>query len=138
MSRLSGPLLDRIDVHVGVPPVEVAALTATGRAESSREVRARVSAARRLQRERFERGLVSQPLNVALSPAELDAVAALDAEGSRLLRRAVNELGLSARAFVRIRRVARSIADLERAERVGPAHVEEAIQGRMLDHPVVG
>jgi magnesium chelatase family protein len=133
LSRLSGPLLDRIDVHVSVPPVDIAALAGDFRAESSAVVRARVCAARAIQRERFRRGLVSQPLNAALSPSELDAVAPLDAKGRRRLTAAAKRLGLSARAYVRIRRVARTVADLEGDSDVCPRHIDEAVDGRMLD-----
>ena len=131
-ARLSGPLLDRIDVHVLVPPVEVSALTSPSRAESSADVRARVATARDVQRAR------GSGLNATLSSSELERVAPLDAESRRMLEAAVAQLGLSARAFVRIRRVARTIADLEGAKGVRSAHVAEAIQGRLLDRDVLG
>jgi len=130
--------LDRIDVHVSVPPVEVSALTSGAKAESSAQVRSRVCATRSLQRERCRAGLTSQPLNAALSANELDEVAALEEDARRLLHDAIQSLGLSARAFVRVRRVARTIADLEGEPHVRAAHVSEAIQGRMLDREVLG
>jgi len=133
LSRLSGPLLDRIDVHVPVPPVDIGALAGGFRAESSAVVRARVCAARAIQRDRLRRGLVSQPVNSALSPSELDAVAPLDTKGRRRLAAAAKRLGLSARAYVRIRRVARTVADLEGEPDVAPRHIDEAVNGRMLD-----
>jgi magnesium chelatase family protein len=132
-SRLSGPLLDRIDIHVAVPPVDVTALTSGMRGESSAAVRSRVAAARLRQRDRFAAGAVAAPLNSQLGAGDLDRVGALEADAKRLLESAVAQLGLSARAFVRIRRVARTIADLEGAAEVGAPHVAEAIQGRLLD-----
>ncbi len=134
-ARLSGPLLDRLDVHVLVPPVEVAALSAGKPGEDSASVAARVSEARGAQRERRLQGQVSVGCNAELSGSELDRVAPLDAEGQRLLERAVEQLGLSARAWVKARRLARTIADLARERQVRRAHVAEAIQLRLLDRP---
>lgn len=135
-SRLSGPLLDRLDLHVAVPPVEVAALTSTTRAESSDAVRDRVVLARSLQRERSRALGLSAPLNAALSMSDLEKVVELDQKTRRLLEAAMNRLGLSARAYAKILRVARSIADLEREPRVRAPHVAEAIQGRLLDREI--
>jgi magnesium chelatase family protein len=137
-ARLSGPLLDRIDIHVAVPPVDVTALTSSSRGESSAAVRSRVASARGRQHQRFEQDLVTAPLNSQLSASELERVGDLDREGKRLLEAAVTQLGLSARAFVRIRRVARTIADLEGSDELGAAHVAEAIQGRLLDRQSLG
>jgi magnesium chelatase family protein len=136
-ARLSGPLVDRLDIHVSVPPVEVSALTRSGGGESSAGVRARVAQARAVQRERAARLGLSTSLNAALTGAELERVAALDRDGRRLIEAAVEKLGLSARAFVKVRRVARTIADLEGEERVRAPHVAEAIQGRLLDREVM-
>jgi magnesium chelatase family protein len=133
LARLSGPLVDRLDVHVAVPPVEMPALAARGRAESSAVVRERVSRARAIQAERCERGRVSAPYNAALSLSELEQVANLGPAAAKLLAAAVRQLGLSARAFLRVLRVARSIADLEAASDVREEHVAEAVQGRLLD-----
>lgn len=138
LARLSGPLLDRIDVHVSVPPVEVRALARAANGESSATVRARVLLARARQWTRQQRGEVSHPTNATLSLAELDRVAALDAEGRALIDRAVHQLGLSARAYVRVLRVARTIADLEDRDTVRATHVAEAIQGRMLEAEGLG
>jgi magnesium chelatase family protein len=135
-SRLSGPLIDRLDIHVSVPPVEVSALTRSGGGESSADVRARVTRARELQRQRAAKLGVSTNVNATLTGAELEAVAALDRDGRRLVEAAVDKLGLSARAFVKVRRVARTIADLEGEERVRVPHVAEAIQARLLDREV--
>lgn len=135
-ARLSGPLIDRLDIHVAVPPVEVAALTAAHRAESSEDVRARVALARTIQRDRAARLGLSSTANATLTRSELETVSPLDREARRLIAAAVEKLGLSARAFVKVLRVARSIADLEGQERVRASHVAEAIQGRLLDREV--
>jgi magnesium chelatase family protein len=135
-ARLSGPLIDRLDIHVSVPPVDVTALTAARHGESSEAVRARVSRARETQRRRREKLEVSARFNAALSNAELERVAELGRDARRLLELAVNKLGLSARAFVKVLRVARTIADLEDDERIRQPHVAEAIQGRLLDREV--
>jgi magnesium chelatase family protein len=136
-SRLSGPLVDRLDIHVAVPPVEVSALTRSGGGESSADVRARVARARETQRARTARLGASARVNAALSGTELERVAALDRDGRRLIEAAVEKLGLSARAFVKVLRVARTIADLEGEAKVRAPHVAEAIQGRLLDREVV-
>lgn len=132
--RISGPLLDRIDLHVDVPTVPSAALPAAGTAEPSRVVRDRVRAARRRQ---LERAIgIGQPgarLNSRLKGAALRRACSVDAAGRRLLADAVEKLGLSARAHDRILRVARSIADLEPSERILTAHLAEAVQYRALD-----
>lgn len=136
LARLSGPLLDRIDIHVSVPPVDVMALTSGVHAESSAEVRARVSRARAVQAARQRNGLTVRALNAALSPAELETVAPLDREGRQLIESAMTNLGLSARAYVRVLRVARTLADLEESEQVSEPHVRAAINGRLFDHEI--
>jgi len=136
-ARLSGPLIDRLDIHVAVPPVEVAALTGARHGESSADVRARVTRARSLQRQRADALGLSARVNSTLSGSELERVAPIEREFKRLMELAVDKLGLSARAFVKVLRVARTIADLEGVERVRQPHVAEAIQGRLLDREVV-
>jgi len=131
-ARLSGPLLDRFDVHVGVAPVEASALTGSEQAESTCEVRKRVMAARSMQAARFAAGITSSPTNSALTLADLQEITRR-AETRALLEHAMADLGLSARAFVRILRVARTLADLEGSERVVTKHVREAMLGRLTD-----
>jgi magnesium chelatase family protein len=132
-AKMSGPLLDRIDVHVVLPPVEVAALQSTTRGESSAAVRARVEGARSIQAARRARGEVSASTNASLSSRDLERVAILCASGARLLSAAMERLALSARAYGKVLRVARTIADLEGASSPLPGHVAEAIGLRVLD-----
>jgi magnesium chelatase family protein len=124
--RLSGPLLDRVDLHVDVPRVEYEKLAADSIAESSAAVRERVEAARQRQWARFEGSRVAS--NAEMGIRELKLHCGLDAAGEALLKAAVQRLGLSARAYHRVLKVARTIADLAASERIGPGHLAEAIQ----------
>jgi magnesium chelatase family protein len=126
--RISGPLLDRIDIHLEVPRVAYEQLSAKRAGEPSAAVRARVEAARAAQAARF----AGTPLltNADMGPRELEQHAAPDAAGEGLLRAAVRQLHLSARSYHRVLKLARTIADLAGAERVGAAHVAEALQYR--------
>jgi magnesium chelatase family protein len=132
-ARLSGPLLDRIDVHVVLPPVAVTALQSAKAGEATAEVRSRVARAREVQRARFEGGQVSAPTNAALRSRDLDRVAKLSDPGMRMLSKALERMSLSARAYGKVLRVARTIADLDGATAVAPAHIAEAIGARILD-----
>lgn len=131
--KLSGPLLDRLDVHVFLPPVDVRTLSRDGDSEASARVRERVVAARERQLERWRTGITSRRTNGELPLSELKSIAALESASRRLLETAATQLGLSARAFVKVLRVARTIADLEGKDAVAGTHVSEAIQGRILD-----
>ncbi len=135
-SRLSGPLLDRLDLQLAVPAVPWRELAADRRGEPSAAVAARVEAARAVQAERF-RG-VAAGCNGEMGSAELRRWAVLDGEPRRLLEHAARTLGLSARAWHRIQRVARTIADLAGAERLAAVHVAEAIAYRGLDRAEPG
>lgn len=132
-ARLSGPLLDRIDLHVALPPVDVAHLQGAARGEASAAVRERVMAARAAQSARAREGAVASRTNGGLSSRELERVAAPDDAGTRLLGEAMERLGLSARAYGKVLRVARTIADLDGSEAVRALHVAEAIQARVMD-----
>jgi magnesium chelatase family protein len=132
LNRISGPLLDRIDIHIEVVPVHYDKLADTGRTESSSAVRERVVRARAVQARRFEhyRGIYS---NSQMSASMQRKYCQLDEAGGRLLRTAMEIRGLSARAYDRILKVARTIADLDDSEHLRPEHLSEAINYRNLD-----
>jgi len=125
--RLSGPILDRIDLHLTVHRVEMSQLTDWTPGESSATVRQRVIRARERQTRRFaEHPIVTS--NAEMRAAELRAYCALDAASASLLRNAIERFGLSARAYHRVLRVARTIADLADSEQIEQVHVAEAVQ----------
>jgi len=131
VAKISGPLLDRIDIHIDVPAVRYKELRGAAPVEGSAEVRARVAAARARQLERF-RGL--KIYSNAQMPARLiRQVCEIDTESEKLLENAITRLGLSARAHDRILKVARTIADLDSSDRIQPKHLSEAVQYRTLD-----
>ena len=130
LSHISGPLLDRLDLHVEVPPVEFGELSGRG-GESSAAVRARVNKARSIQLERYRDSGIS--CNARLTPSLLRQYCILSAEAESLLEGAFRSMGLSARAYERILKVARTIADLDGSEHLETAHVAEAVQYRTLD-----
>jgi magnesium chelatase family protein len=132
MAKISGPLLDRIDIHIEVQPVEHRELAASRRGEPSAVIRQRVIAARARQAERFA-GRAGVFKNADMGPRELEQFCALDGHGRSLLEAAMNRLGLSARAYDRILKVARTIADLDGSPSITPVHLSEAIQYRSLD-----
>ncbi len=131
MSRLSGPLLDRIDIHLEVPAVTYRDLTSKADGTSSATMRAQVEAARRRQVQRF--GPESTMANATMRTRELKAHCHMDEACQLLMKQGMEELGLSARAFDKVRRVSRTIADLEGTEEIQANHVSEAIQYRLLD-----
>lgn len=131
MTRISGPLMDRIDMHIEVPAVPFQELSGSADGTGSAAMRAQVNQARQVQRQRF--GQDNHRLNSRMTTRQLRRHCVLDAEGKGLLQQAMEELGLSARAHDRILRVARTIADLEASPIIRPAHVMEAISYRSLD-----
>lgn len=133
-NRISGPLLDRIDIQVQVPAVPYRNLKQTVRGECSEVVRGRVQSARDRQRERFEQG---PHCNARMQPADLRKHCKLDSAGHELLENVVDRLGMSARAYDRILKVARTIADLDGTNELQSQHIAEAIQYRMLDRDKV-
>ena len=132
LGRISGPLLDRIDLHVEVPPVKFREMTGERTGETSAAIRERVIAARERQIIRFK-GKPKITCNARMGPKELKAACALDETTNELLRLAMTDLNLSARAYDRILKVARTIADLAAAESISAEHISEAIQYRSLD-----
>jgi magnesium chelatase family protein len=131
-ARISGPLLDRIDIQIEVPAVPYQALASTQLAEASAQIRARVEEARRIQERRFSK-YPRTSANAVMDVPELRAFCQLDATCQNLLRNAIDKLGLSARAYNRILKVARTIADLGGREAIAAEHMAEAIQYRSLD-----
>ena len=131
VSRISGPLLDRVDIQVEVPAVKYAELAAETTGEPSAHVQERVEAARQIQHERFIGTIIHA--NAGMQPKQIREYCKVDDQAQDLLRVAINQLGLSARAYDRILKVARTIADLDRNPNIEPVHVSEAIQYRSLD-----
>lgn len=132
-ARVSGPLLDRIDIHVEVPALPVSDLSRTERSESSASIRARVEAARAIQAARFRNCPFSAKVNANMAQSQIRQYCALSRELELLLEGAMESLGLSARAWDRILKVARTIADLDGAESIAENHLLEAINYRSLD-----
>ncbi|MFY8065254.1 MAG: YifB family Mg chelatase-like AAA ATPase [Flavobacterium sp.] len=132
LSKISGPLLDRIDIHIEVTPVPFDKLTETRKGESSIEIRKRVTSAREIQSKRFF-AFESIHYNAQMSTKQIREFCALDEISLQLLKTAMERLNLSARAFDRILKVSRTIADLENSEIVNSNHIAEAIQYRSLD-----
>jgi magnesium chelatase family protein len=132
MSKISGPLLDRIDIHIEVTPVPFEKLSDDRKAESSVDIRKRVTAARELQSERFK-DLEKVHYNAQMSSKQIREFCKLDENSKQLLKTAMERLNLSARAYDRILKVSRTIADLEASPEITGAHISEAIQYRSLD-----
>ncbi len=131
LARVSGPLLDRLDLHIEVPPVEFDELASASGAESSASIRRRVNAARKIQNERFRGTGVT--CNARITPDLLHESCPMSEKAQSLLKTAFEKLGLSARAYDRVLKVCRTIADLDGSETIEPRHVAEAVQYRTLD-----
>ncbi len=131
MNKLSGPLLDRIDIHVEVQKVEFEQLTEKRKGEKSEDIRKRVLIAREIQNERYKDLSISY--NAQIGSRELEQFCELDDASFNLIKMAMEKLNLSARAYDRILKVARTIADLEESESILSHHISEAIQYRSLD-----
>jgi magnesium chelatase family protein len=132
VSKISGPLLDRIDIHIDMPAVKYRELRSDSGGESSETIRCRVISARQRQLRRYAGEKIY--CNAQMSPRQIRKYCEISAECERLLETAMSRLGLSARAHDRILKVGRTIADLEASEQIQTAHVSEAIQYRSLDH----
>jgi len=133
-SKISGPLMDRIDIHMEVPPVPFKDLSSAEGGQTSREILERVKKARGIQRERFQKMKIHT--NTDMGSRHIRQFCALDAESSDLMERAMERLGLSARAHSRILKISRTIADLEGSPDIRAHHVAEAIQYRTLDRRI--
>lgn len=131
-NRISGPLLDRIDIHVEVPAVNYEELSSAQKGEASSEIRARVIKARRVQQDRFKSSRKVH-CNAAMRAKDVAKYCELEDDAKQLLKMAITDLNFSARAYDRILKVARTIADLDESETIRNAHVSEAIQYRSLD-----
>jgi len=132
LNKISGPLLDRIDLHVEVTPVAFSELSSQKMSENSEAVRARVITAREIQSKRFE-GDEGVYCNAQMGSKKLKEICVISQVGANLLKTAMDRLNLSARAYDRILKVARTIADLAGSEDIKPEHLAEAIQYRSLD-----
>ena len=131
LNKISGPLLDRIDIHIEVTPVAFSELSSERTTEKSEVVRERVIRARRVQERRYEGK--EMHCNAQMSSQQLRQICRIDATGQALLQKAMERLGLSARAYDRILKVARTIADLADSSDIRTEHLAEAIQYRSLD-----
>ena len=131
LSKISGPLLDRIDLHIEVAPVEYSDLSSKANEENSQTIRERIAKVREIQQKRFEGTEIT--CNAQITPALLQKFCPLDDGASTMLENAFNKMGLSARAYDRILKVARTVADLDGAEVIGKTHIAQAIQYRSLD-----
>ena len=136
LNRISGPMLDRLDLHIEVPPVEYEELRDTASGESSATIRERVNRARAIQNERYKGTGVT--CNARLTPALLKKHCVLSDAAAKLLQASFDSLGMSARAYDRILKVARTVADLAGSENIEIEHISEAIQFRSLDRKYWG
>jgi len=133
-SKISGPLMDRIDIHMEVPPVPFRDLASGESGQSSSEILERVKKARRIQGERFKKMKIHT--NAGMSSRHIRQFCILDGESNDLMEKAMDRLGLSARAHSRILKISRTIADLDKTPHIGAHHVAEAIQYRTLDRRI--
>ncbi len=136
LSRVSGPMLDRLDIHVEVPPVDFEALKSKGNEESSAEIRARVDKARQIQNVRYKGTGIT--CNARLTPAMLEKFCVLSPDAENALKVVFDKMGMSGRAYDRILKVARTIADLDNSKIIETSHILQAIQFRSLDRKYWG
>ena len=131
LSKVSGPLLDRLDIHIEVPPVDYNQLSTTEESECSKDIRKRVNEARAIQLKRFKGTTVT--CNAKMTPSMTRKFCVLSEDAAKILENSFEKLGLSARAYDKILKVARTIADLDKSEMIEKKHIFEAIQYRSLD-----
>jgi magnesium chelatase family protein len=131
MSKISGPLLDRIDLHIDVPSLSSTDLLTNTQTESSSSIKERTLKARLIQRKRFDRTSITN--NAQMNHRQIKIFCGLNQESKVLLKKAIDELGLSARGYDKVLKLSRTIADLEDKENIEIQHLAEAIQYRSLD-----
>jgi magnesium chelatase family protein len=131
LGKISGPMLDRLDIHVEVPPVKYEELGGEGSEETSAQIKKRVDRARAIQNKRYENENIT--CNARLTPALLKKYCVMTAEAESALKAAFESMGLSGRAYDRLLKVSRTLADLEGAEKIDFSHIAQAIQFRSLD-----
>lgn len=131
LSRVSGPLLDRLDLHVEVPPVDFESLASKETSESSAEIKKRVDSARKIQNDRYKGSSIS--CNARIPAGKLNEFCQMTDKAKKILKLSFNKIGLSARAYDRILKVARTIADIDKSEVINVEHISEAVQYRSLD-----
>ena len=136
LNRISGPMLDRMDLHIEVPPVDFNSLNSEIKEETSAQIRARVNAARKIQTERYNGTGIT--CNARLTPSMLKEYCVMTEDASEILKSAFDSLGMSARAYDRILKVARTIADLDGKDKIDMLHIAQAIQFRSLDRKYWG
>ncbi|MBD3376606.1 magnesium chelatase, partial [candidate division KSB1 bacterium] len=136
MAKISGPLLDRIDIHLDVPTVKYKELASNRMGEPSKNIRERVERARKRQQHRFTESPHTY-CNARMESREIRRTCRLDSASEELMRTAINSYGLSARAYDRILKVARTIADLDESSDIKSDHISEAIQYRTLDRSLI-
>jgi len=134
LNKVSGPLLDRIDIHIQVAGVRKEDLLGKGVGESSAKIKERVNKARNIQLERFKK--MSLYCNAQMNPKHIRKFCCVNKETEELLRSAISELRLSARAYHKVLKISRTIADLEEKERINTSHTSEALQYRYLDRDI--
>ena len=134
-SKISGPLLDRIDIHIDVPSVPFKELTGNGEGRSSSEIRGDILVARDIQEDRFHRTKIHS--NAMMNTRQIRKFCKIDDKSRSLLETAMEKFGFSARALSRILKVSRTIADIERSENIQAAHIAEAIQYRSFDRKLL-
>ena len=131
LSKISGPMLDRIDMHIEVPPIDFENLSSNEKLETSEEIRARVNDARKIQLERYKDSKLK--FNAFINSRDLQAVCIMSDRAKMILKSAFEKMGLSARGYDKILKISRTIADLDNSEVIDIKHISEAIQYRSLD-----
>lgn len=136
LNRISGPLLDRIDIHISIEPVNFDEISCEREEEPSKNIKLRVERSRKIQKERFKNDTIA--CNAQMKPRHLKKYCTLDGNGMKLLETAFKTMALSTRAYSKILKIARTIADMDESEAIQESHIAEAIQYRILDRKYWG